>query len=49
VIAIDRPGFGHSDRPRHRVWTAAAQARLLHGVPGTASGAISPTSARRVG
>jgi pimeloyl-ACP methyl ester carboxylesterase len=32
VIAIDRPGFGHSDRPRHRVWTAAAQARLLHGV-----------------
>src|SRR5215207_7346494 len=32
VIAIDRPGFGHTDRPRHRVWTAAAQAHLLHRV-----------------
>jgi pimeloyl-ACP methyl ester carboxylesterase len=30
VIAIDRPGFGHTDRPRHRLWTAAAQARLVH-------------------
>jgi pimeloyl-ACP methyl ester carboxylesterase len=30
VIAIDRPGFGHSDRPRDTVWTAAAQARLMH-------------------
>lgn len=30
VIAIDRPGFGHSTRPRDRVWTAAAQADLLH-------------------
>ncbi|MFC7475742.1 alpha/beta fold hydrolase [Dankookia sp. GCM10030260] len=30
VIAFDRPGFGHSDRPRGRLWTAAAQADLLH-------------------
>jgi pimeloyl-ACP methyl ester carboxylesterase len=30
VIAIDRPGFGHSERPRSTVWTAAAQARLIH-------------------
>ncbi|KAB1072746.1 alpha/beta fold hydrolase [Methylobacterium planeticum] len=30
VIAIDRPGFGHTERPRHRIWTAAAQARLVH-------------------
>jgi pimeloyl-ACP methyl ester carboxylesterase len=30
VIAFDRPGFGHSDRPRSTVWTARAQARLLH-------------------
>ena len=30
VIAIDRPGFGHSTRPRDRLWTPAAQARLLH-------------------
>lgn len=29
VIAFDRPGFGHSDRPRDRLWTPAAQARLL--------------------
>ncbi|TGD96303.1 alpha/beta fold hydrolase [Methylobacterium nonmethylotrophicum] len=29
VIVIDRPGFGHTERPRHRVWTAAAQARLI--------------------
>ncbi|PIK71758.1 alpha/beta hydrolase, partial [Methylobacterium frigidaeris] len=29
VIAIDRPGFGHTERPRHWVWTAAAQARLI--------------------
>ena len=28
-IAIDRPGFGHSDRPRGSAWTAAAQAALL--------------------
>ncbi|MBO1075227.1 alpha/beta fold hydrolase [Roseomonas marmotae] len=29
VIAFDRPGFGHSSRPRGRVWSAGAQARLL--------------------
>jgi pimeloyl-ACP methyl ester carboxylesterase len=29
VIAFDRPGFGHSDRPRERLWTPAAQAKLL--------------------
>lgn len=29
VIAFDRPGFGHSDRPRDRLWTPTAQARLL--------------------
>ena len=29
VILIDRPGFGHSERPRDRVWTPAAQATLL--------------------
>src|SRR4051794_11264702 len=29
AIAIDRPGFGHSDRPRGRSWTAAAQASIL--------------------
>lgn len=32
VIAIDRPGFGHTDRPRHRIWTADAQARLVRRV-----------------
>ncbi|ABY32020.1 alpha/beta fold hydrolase [Methylorubrum extorquens] len=32
VIAIDRPGFGYSGRPRHRIWTAQAQAVLLHRV-----------------
>lgn len=30
VIVFDRPGFGHSERPRGRVWTATAQAELLH-------------------
>jgi pimeloyl-ACP methyl ester carboxylesterase len=30
VIIFDRPGFGHSDRPRGRVWTAARQAEVLH-------------------
>lgn len=30
VIVIDRPGFGHSERPRGRVWTAARQAELFH-------------------
>ena len=29
AIALDRPGFGHSERPRGRSWTAAAQAALL--------------------
>jgi pimeloyl-ACP methyl ester carboxylesterase len=29
VIAFDRPGFGHSERPRRVVWTPAAQARLI--------------------
>lgn len=30
VLVIDRPGFGHSDRPRGEVWTPARQAKLLH-------------------
>jgi len=30
VLAFDRPGFGHSSRPRDRLWTPAAQAALLH-------------------
>ena len=29
VIAIDRPGFGYSERPRNRVWSPEAQAALL--------------------
>lgn len=29
VIAFDRPGFGHSDRPRGKVWTPDAQADLI--------------------
>jgi pimeloyl-ACP methyl ester carboxylesterase len=29
VIAFDRPGFGHSERPRSRIWTPAAQAKLF--------------------
>jgi pimeloyl-ACP methyl ester carboxylesterase len=29
VIAFDRPGFGHSERPRNVVWTPDAQAELL--------------------
>jgi pimeloyl-ACP methyl ester carboxylesterase len=32
VIAIDRPGFGHTDRPRHRIWTPSAQAQLVQRV-----------------
>lgn len=28
-IAFDRPGFGHSERPRGRHWTATAQASLM--------------------
>jgi pimeloyl-ACP methyl ester carboxylesterase len=31
VIVFDRPGFGHSDRPRSVVWTPAAQAELING------------------
>jgi pimeloyl-ACP methyl ester carboxylesterase len=31
VIALDRPGFGHSTRPRGRIWSPAAQADLVHG------------------
>ena len=29
VIAIDRPGYGYSERPRGQLWTARAQADLL--------------------
>jgi pimeloyl-ACP methyl ester carboxylesterase len=29
VIAFDRPGFGHSDRPRTTIWTPQAQAALI--------------------
>ncbi len=29
VIAFDRPGFGHSSRPRSTVWTPFAQAKLI--------------------
>lgn len=29
VIVFDRPGFGHSDRPRNVVWTPDAQAALI--------------------
>ncbi len=29
VIVFDRPGFGHSERPRDRLWTPTAQADLL--------------------
>lgn len=32
VIAIDRPGFGYTARPRSRVWTPFAQAGLVRGV-----------------
>ena len=30
MIVFDRPGFGHSSRPRGTVWTPSAQAHLLH-------------------
>jgi pimeloyl-ACP methyl ester carboxylesterase len=30
VIAFDRPGYGYSGRPRTKIWTPQAQARLLH-------------------
>ncbi|MBV1799004.1 alpha/beta fold hydrolase [Siccirubricoccus sp. G192] len=29
VVAFDRPGFGHSARPRNRLWTPEAQAAVL--------------------
>jgi len=29
AIAIDRPGYGYSERPRDRIWTPRAQADLL--------------------
>ena len=29
VIAIDRPGYGYTGRPRTRLWTASAQADLI--------------------
>lgn len=34
VIVFDRPGFGHSTRPRETVWTADAQAGLFHAALG---------------
>ena len=30
VIVFDRPGYGHSDRPRTTIWNAEKQAKLLH-------------------
>src|SRR5215213_9695824 len=30
VVVFDRPGFGHSQRPRGRKWTAAEQADAIH-------------------
>jgi pimeloyl-ACP methyl ester carboxylesterase len=30
VIAFDRPGFGHTARPRGTIWTPEAQADLIH-------------------
>jgi pimeloyl-ACP methyl ester carboxylesterase len=30
VIVFDRPGFGHSDRPRDVIWTPVAQAELIN-------------------
>jgi pimeloyl-ACP methyl ester carboxylesterase len=29
VVCFDRPGFGYSQRPRSRIWTATAQAALF--------------------
>src|SRR5437868_11469274 len=29
VLCFDRPGFGYSQRPRSRIWTATAQADLF--------------------
>jgi pimeloyl-ACP methyl ester carboxylesterase len=30
VIVFDRPGYGHSERPRGTIWTPQAQAELIH-------------------
>jgi pimeloyl-ACP methyl ester carboxylesterase len=30
VIVIDRPGFGHSQRPRSTIWSAVKQADVIH-------------------
>jgi pimeloyl-ACP methyl ester carboxylesterase len=30
VIVFDRPGYGHSERPRGTIWSPDAQAALLH-------------------
>ena len=30
VIAFDRPGYGHSDRPRSTLWTPESQADLIY-------------------
>src|SRR3954467_5155862 len=30
VIVFDRPGYGHSSRPRRTIWHPVAQAHLLH-------------------
>lgn len=30
VIAFDRPGYGHSSRPRNRLWAPFAQAAVFH-------------------
>jgi pimeloyl-ACP methyl ester carboxylesterase len=29
VVCVDRPGFGYSQRPRTRIWTATTQAALF--------------------
>jgi pimeloyl-ACP methyl ester carboxylesterase len=34
VIVFDRPGFGHSNRPRDTEWTADAQAVVIHAALG---------------
>ena len=30
MIAVDRPGFGHTNRPSSQSWTPAAQAEVVH-------------------
>jgi pimeloyl-ACP methyl ester carboxylesterase len=34
VIVFDRPGFGHTNRPRNVVWTPTAQAELINSALG---------------